>query len=179
MLTRIASIMLGLSVCALFACDAKSTASKTVAEPAGNTSAASASTAEIVPSSVPGPLAAAGDEEELHTYHVTEMTCEGCENFLGASIAKLPGVLKVKASHTDERVWVVAKAGGIKDDEIIALITKTEHYGAELIPNEPAPVASSATVVAMPAEPIDAPAEAASGDEPNDAAAEPVGNDEP
>jgi mercuric ion transport protein len=39
--------------------------------------------------------------EKIITYHVSGMTCTGCENTIKKQITKMEGVIEVKASFTD------------------------------------------------------------------------------
>jgi len=43
---------------------------------------------------------------ETIDFHVTGMTCGGCENAVKRALQQLPGVERVTASHSAERVGV-------------------------------------------------------------------------
>ena len=75
----------------------------------------------------------AGPGEVVKAFHVTGMTCAGCEKSVREEVEKLASVKSAKASHQAERVWVVAaKEDGPSDENVIAAIRKAgDQYHAK------------------------------------------------
>ncbi len=75
--------------------------------------------------------AAAETSTVTATFHVTGMTCGGCEVAVERAVKKLEGVDKVKASYKDERAVVTYDPSRVTPERIIAAI-ETLGYQAEL-----------------------------------------------
>ena len=55
---------------------------------------------------------------ETLTFHVTGMTCGGCENAVKRALSRLEGVLDVTPSHQESRVVVTFDPGTVGADAI-------------------------------------------------------------
>lgn len=71
------------------------------------------------------------------TFHVTGMTCGGCEVGVRRIVKKLEGVEKVEASYEDGTATVTYRAEEVTPDDIIAAIEELG-YTAELVAGEEA-----------------------------------------
>ena len=77
---------------------------------------------------------------ETWTFEVTgsqRMNCEGCENTIQRSLARLPGVRQVQADHHTQRVVVQLDTTHI-DAEAIKARLATSGYQANQIADPPA-----------------------------------------
>lgn len=70
-------------------------------------------------------------ESTVSTFHVTGMTCGGCEVGVRRIVNKLDGVEKVEASHKKGTATVTYRAEELTPDDIIAAIEELG-YTAEL-----------------------------------------------
>ncbi len=69
------------------------------------------------------------------TFHVTGMTCGGCEVGVRRVVNKLEGVQEVDASHEEGTATVTYQADKVTPDDIIAAISELG-YTAELAADE-------------------------------------------
>ena len=69
------------------------------------------------------------------TFHVTGMTCGGCEVGVRRVVNKLEGVQEVEASHEDGTATVTYQADQLTPNDIIAAIEELG-YTAELATSE-------------------------------------------
>ena len=69
------------------------------------------------------------------TFHVTGMTCGGCEVGVRRVVKKLDGVEEVEASHREETAVVTYRAGEVTPEDIIAAIEELG-YAAQLAGGE-------------------------------------------
>ena len=78
-----------------------------------------------------------GEAESATTsaFHVTGMTCGGCEVGVRRVVNKLEGVQEVEASHEDGTATVTYQAERVTPDDIIAAIEELG-YTAELATGE-------------------------------------------
>lgn len=83
-----------------------------------------------------GPIPAEpADALTTSTFHVTGMTCGGCEVGVRRVVQKLDGVEEVEASHREETAVVTYRTGEVTPEEIIAAIEELG-YSAELASGE-------------------------------------------
>ena len=73
---------------------------------------------------------AALSQAELKTValEVEGMTCKNCENHIKRTLAKLPGVSEVTASHQEKKVVVKFDPKKISVNDIKASITEMEYH---------------------------------------------------
>ncbi len=76
-------------------------------------------------------------ETTTSTFHVTGMTCGGCEVGVRRVVKKLEGVEEVEASYEDGTARVTYQAGEVTPNDIIAAIEELG-YTAELVDGEEA-----------------------------------------
>lgn len=69
------------------------------------------------------------------TFHVTGMTCGGCEVGVRRAVGKLEGVEEVEASHEEGTATITYQANMVTPDAIIAAIEELG-YTAELKADE-------------------------------------------
>jgi len=69
------------------------------------------------------------------TFHVTGMTCGGCEVGVRRVVNKLEGIEDVEASHEKGAATVTYRADEVTPDDIIAAIEELG-YTAELVTDE-------------------------------------------
>ncbi len=68
-------------------------------------------------------------------FHVTGMTCGGCEAAVRIAVNRLEGITEVKASYEEGKATVTYDATTAKPEDIIKAIEKLG-YKAEVIPKE-------------------------------------------
>jgi len=68
------------------------------------------------------------EEEVVSVKFIVEgMTCTGCENTVNNSVSEIPGVVEVKASHTDGEVVVSFDQSLTSTDEISKVISEKNY----------------------------------------------------
>ena len=77
------------------------------------------------------------DASTTATFHVTGMTCGGCEVGVRRIVKKLDGVDEVEASHEEATAVVTYRADEVTPEDIIAAIEELG-YTAELASDEDA-----------------------------------------
>ena len=82
-----------------------------------------------------GADSSAAEEAATSTFHVTGMTCGGCEVGVRRVVNKLEGVQEVEASHEEGTATVTYQADTVTPDDIIAAIEELG-YTAELATGE-------------------------------------------
>lgn len=75
------------------------------------------------------------DASTTSTFHVTGMTCVGCEVGVRRVVKKLDGVEEVEASYKEETAMVTYRADEVTPEDIIAAIEELG-YTAELTSGE-------------------------------------------
>ena len=85
------------------------------------------------PSPVVLPPKATAPGELVKTFQVDGMTCSGCEKTVCQALEALPGLKLAKASHQQDRAWIVTTDKGPTNEQVIKTLEAETKYTVKAI----------------------------------------------